>query len=104
MVGERLAALGERQPPRRAVEQAGAEMRLEPRYRLRDGRLGNADRRGGGAERAMLDHGGEDRPGFEIRQTHFRNNPFPTFPRSEERRVGKKWVSTCSSRWYPYNK
>src|SRR3546814_15404658 len=24
------------------------------------------------------------------------------FPRSEERRVGKEWVSTCRSRWSPY--
>src|SRR3546814_10307223 len=23
--------------------------------------------------------------------------------RSEERRVGKEWVSTCRSRWSPYN-
>src|SRR3546814_14420763 len=23
--------------------------------------------------------------------------------RSEERRVGKEWVSTCRSRWLPYN-
>src|SRR3546814_14437243 len=24
--------------------------------------------------------------------------------RSEERRVGKEWVSTCRSRWWPYHK
>src|SRR3546814_14587536 len=24
-------------------------------------------------------------------------------PRSEERRVGKEWVSTCRYRWSPYN-
>src|SRR3546814_18554331 len=24
-------------------------------------------------------------------------------PRSEERRVGKEWVSTCKSRWLPYH-
>src|SRR3546814_15366561 len=24
-------------------------------------------------------------------------------PRSEERRVGKEWVSTCRSRWAPYH-
>src|SRR3546814_19665752 len=23
--------------------------------------------------------------------------------RAEERRVGKEWVSTCSSRWWPYH-
>src|SRR3546814_11555706 len=26
-----------------------------------------------------------------------------TFSRSEERRVGKEWVSTCRSRWSPYH-
>src|SRR3546814_16111409 len=26
-----------------------------------------------------------------------------TKTRSEERRVGKEWVSTCRSRWYPYH-
>src|SRR3546814_16084743 len=26
-----------------------------------------------------------------------------TLPRSEERRVGKECVSTCSSGWWPYN-
>src|SRR3546814_13900177 len=24
-------------------------------------------------------------------------------PRTEERRVGKEWVSTCISRWWPYH-
>src|SRR3546814_13576313 len=45
---------------------------------------------GGGAEIASLDklQGGIELLG-EIR--------------SEERRVGKEWVSTCSSRWTPYN-
>src|SRR3546814_21131849 len=27
----------------------------------------------------------------------------PRTGRSEERRVGKEWVSTCRSRWSPYN-
>src|SRR3546814_13718080 len=27
---------------------------------------------------------------------------YPSLPRSEERRVGKECVSTCSSRWSPY--
>src|SRR3546814_3598275 len=27
----------------------------------------------------------------------------PSFPRSEERRVGKECVSTCRSRWSPYH-
>src|SRR3546814_14033472 len=26
-----------------------------------------------------------------------------TYTRSEERRVGKEWVSTCRSRWSPYH-
>src|SRR3546814_19730757 len=29
--------------------------------------------------------------------------PTITRRRSEERRVGKEWVSTCRSRWSPYN-
>src|SRR3546814_16543254 len=31
--------------------------------------------------------------------------PFASLPpiRSEERRVGKEWVSTCRSRWSPYH-
>src|SRR3546814_13956977 len=29
-------------------------------------------------------------------------NPIPP-TRSEERRVGKEWVSTCRSRWSPYH-
>src|SRR3546814_17797262 len=28
----------------------------------------------------------------------------PAWYRSEERRVGKEWVSTCRSRWSPYHK
>src|SRR3546814_1793720 len=30
-------------------------------------------------------------------------SPVPEIPRSEERRVGKECVSTCRSRWSPYN-
>src|SRR3546814_14629132 len=29
--------------------------------------------------------------------------PFAHAARSEERRVGKEWVSRCRSRWSPYN-
>src|SRR3546814_723552 len=29
--------------------------------------------------------------------------PFAQWKRSEERRVGKEWVSTCRSRWSPYH-
>src|SRR3546814_10928264 len=32
-----------------------------------------------------------------------RASPATTKARSEERRVGKECVSTCSSRWSPYN-
>src|SRR3546814_12689004 len=28
--------------------------------------------------------------------------PYAELARSEERRVGKEWVSTCRSRWSPY--
>src|SRR3546814_18219818 len=49
------------------------------------------------------------------RRGHFHGNPwenvyacpirarFSTFPRSEERRVGKECVSTCRYRWEPYH-
>ena len=70
MVGERSPRLGQRQPARRAVEQRLADMRLQPADRLGDGRLAQPDRIGGAAERAMLHHRGEDRPGFQIRQSH----------------------------------
>src|SRR3546814_19560929 len=30
--------------------------------------------------------------------------PYDSVVRSEERRVGKEWVSTCRSRWSPYHK
>src|SRR3546814_15972390 len=29
--------------------------------------------------------------------------PYEDFTRSEERRVGKEWVSTCRARWSPYH-
>src|SRR3546814_7044286 len=32
-----------------------------------------------------------------------RLDPARSRSRSEERRVGKEWVSTCRSRWYPYH-
>src|SRR3546814_12053183 len=47
------------------------------------------------------DFGGE-RPGW-IRRSNFlqvaNNAPLVTLGSSEERRVGKEWVSTCRSRW-----
>src|SRR3546814_13607603 len=33
----------------------------------------------------------------------FSRSPVPLLSRSEERRVGKECVSTCRSRWAPYN-
>src|SRR3546814_11514860 len=30
-------------------------------------------------------------------------NAFPFLTRSEERRVGKEWVSKCRSRWSPFH-
>src|SRR3569623_3084290 len=47
-----------------------AEMRLQPGDRFRHRRLGQADRLGGPREGAMFGDAGEDRPGFEVRQTH----------------------------------
>src|SRR3546814_14002292 len=35
--------------------------------------------------------------------THRNKASFIQFDRSEERRVGKECVSTCRSRWSPYN-
>src|SRR3546814_19447057 len=36
-------------------------------------------------------------------QTDIDNSPIQSFGRSEERSVGKEWVSTCRSRWSPYH-
>src|SRR3546814_17724353 len=35
---------------------------------------------------------------------HVQQHRIDLVPRSEERRVGKEWVSTCRSRWAPYHK
>src|SRR3546814_12642050 len=45
----------------------------------------------------------------QVRQREFavhrrRQHAAPGVERSEERRVGKEWVSTCKYRWAPYNK
>src|SRR3546814_5239814 len=73
--------------PRR-TRQAAQRGRAEPRQ------AGGEQRRGHGLafddrDRLVLDHQ-RDRPAA---------SPLP--PRSEARRVGKEWVSTCSSRWEP---
>src|SRR3546814_16362399 len=41
--------------------------------------------------------------GTRKRIAMFQPTAYPPLSRSEERRVGKACVSTCSSRWSPYN-
>src|SRR3546814_12995187 len=36
-------------------------------------------------------------------RTNLEVTPWTDDSRSEERRVGKEWVSTCKSRWVPYH-
>src|SRR3546814_14016920 len=38
-----------------------------------------------------------------VRQGSLEQCPIAKVVRSEERRVGKEWVSTCRSRWSPYH-
>src|SRR3546814_12138307 len=47
----------------------------------------------------------EDRKRFQVLlgELGLRQPPNGTATRSEERRVGKEWVSTCISRWSPYH-
>src|SRR3546814_19234966 len=40
---------------------------------------------------------------LDDRRVRVRNSRFQQAERSEERRVGKECVSTCSSRWAPYH-
>src|SRR3546814_12715434 len=49
----------------------------------------------GGLEPRLGDH--------HLRTLTITGFPSVTFPRSEERRVGKACVSTCRSRWSPYH-
>src|SRR3546814_19711873 len=44
------------------------------------------------------------RPRVSLRHHLHRRRRCPRRGRSEERRVGKEWVSTCRSRWSPYHK
>src|SRR3546814_15149144 len=39
---------------------------------------------------------------FLVKQEIITDKPYLRDARSEERRVGKAWVSTCKSRWSPY--
>src|SRR3546814_17991403 len=61
----------------------------------RRGVLGGGRRRQ--ADRRDLRQGGGKRPGCEAARA------VRTVDRSEERRVGKECVSTCRSRWSPYD-
>src|SRR3546814_11885221 len=90
----------------RAVGRQGADIVGRRRYR-RVGQPGDhrlsqrKDRRDegllargyGGARDGTVDGG---RNALELRRA-------PPQPRSEERRVGKEWVSTCRYRWWPSN-
>src|SRR3546814_10379667 len=51
------------------------------------------------AERYNQKHGNRDGPALVESGQQQEYNKY----RSEERRVGKEWVSTCSSRWSTYN-
>src|SRR3546814_4922421 len=41
--------------------------------------------------------------GLIVANGHHWEPNVPSYPRSEERRVGKECVSTCRSRWSPYH-
>ena len=63
---EHPSGLGQREAARGPMDQFLPKPRLQPLHRLRHGRAGQAQFRGGGGERAGLGHLGEDRPGFQI--------------------------------------
>src|SRR3546814_7652876 len=46
---------------------------------------------------------GVDVEGYNYEGDNFKETPLGQAGRSEERRVGKECVSTCSSRWSPYH-
>src|SRR3546814_19039085 len=56
------------------------------------------DIHGGGMDLAATHHTNE------IAQSQACHHTQPATYRSEERRVGKEWVSTCRSRWWPFHK
>src|SRR3546814_12471163 len=39
----------------------------------------------------------------QLHMWHWMSSAISLIGRSEERRVGKEWVSTCRSRWSPYH-
>src|SRR3546814_164149 len=51
----------------------------------------------------MFRHDEKQRSQDEEMQQRFPQQPRAPTPRSEERRVGKEWVSTCRSRWSQYH-
>src|SRR3546814_11258763 len=59
--------------------------------------------RTGGLEETTEDCelGEEPRERRQTREEHGARQKADAEHRSEERRVGKEWVSTCRSRWYP---
>ena len=65
---ETLAALGEREAPRGAVEQPRLEMRFQLRDQPRAGRRGNGQPVGGAREAALLDHLGKHGHGLQAVQ------------------------------------
>src|SRR3546814_4118086 len=75
---------------------------------LRHGAVGERTKRAAAVE--VPQHDGRARPGEPCHEDVLTGNDFRyRFPRlacalrSEERRVGKECVSTCSSRWWPYS-
>src|SRR3546814_8129207 len=70
--------------------------------RSHGGALCGDARRGGGQYRDAIDHSRHRR---QIAHPQRRGQPLFQLvgARSEERRVGKECVSTCRSRWAPYN-
>src|SRR3546814_11543553 len=104
VVDRRRLHLGIDAPDRRPV----ADIDLLEAVQLRPRQVGDIVRIAGIGQ--LVD--GHDRLALRIRPAHQRRsdeagaagNDYSHVPRSEERRVGKEWVSTCRSRWSPYHK
>src|SRR3546814_18837966 len=93
---------------RRRDHGAWLPSRLFGGYLVWQGRRGHSAREGGNGQRNQnlgeglraAVSGWTDHPGRKVQQGRGR---LGTLRRSEERRVGKECVSTCRSRWSPYN-